>query len=68
MIGLASSKQKKNNTRNIVGRIKYTLFCGRRGTDQFTSDMITQSESNMGVLYEEINGKKMQGKIERQRQ
>lgn len=63
-LGLAPRKQKKNTTRNVVGRIKYTLFCGRRGTDQFTSIMITQPESNVGVLYEDINGKKMQsGKI-----
>lgn len=40
--------------------MKYTLFCARRGTDEFTSIMLTQPDSNMGVLYEDINGKEMQ--------
>lgn len=29
----------------MVGKMKYTLFCGRRGTDEFTSIMITQPDS-----------------------
>jgi len=50
----------------VVGRIKYTPFCGRRGTDQFMSITITQPESNVGILYEDINEKKKEsGKIQR---
>lgn len=64
MITTSTKKAEEKHHQECGGSEKISLVCGRRGTDRFMPVIITQPESNVGVLYEAINGKKMRsGKI-----